>query len=1092
MTAQDVPQTTEVILTATAVDGSGVTGSLTLTVMPRIQNIAIAGEGGATTVLEGQPLQLTATTNPADASNAVVWSSANPTVAAVDKNGLVTAGRVNADTRVVITATAADLTGVAGAPEVKQTFTLTVKAIVNITAITLTPATVSVIGLNTVKLNAAVSPAAATFPKVLWTSANEAVATVDENGQVTAGDVDQATTVVITATADDETHKTASRTVTVTPRIKTITLNAVAHDLLEGKTLQLSAAITPVGASKAVTWHSSDPGQVSVDAKGLVTAVGYKPEASTVTITAVANDGSHDADGNFVSGAWQVTVCPKTTGLTLAATDALGAATQTISLDATDHTLRLEAAVKPAAASHDWLWTVKDATVLALAANADGSMTATGLLPGQTTVTVTAKDGTGIASEPMTITVTKNPTPIGPYGAMTLSVGMTAQIDAAAIASTYFGNTPITGYAASYDGQTATSKGVKVSATGLITVEAVVSNAQIALTTADKRVFANIALTLTEKPDELTLECAELTPENNIAFGELGSTVTLKVTAKAAGAEVPATLNAISGNAAIVGVAQTDAHTFTLTANGLGSTSIRLTANGVVMQPTLTGSVNRLLTGVTLTAPETVYAGKSATISASFTPVDASDKSLVWTWKPFSDGDSGIGSGLITLNNGVLSVSTALDRVLDVVVSADYYTDLERTVTNKKTATAILRLIPLVNAVTVAEVGEPITEEVNGVHLVDIKSINAPIQLAATLSPVGVDSYAAVQWTSSVPSVASVQNGMVTVAKAGDTVITAMATDGSKRSGTFRLSVRDLVTDITVTDTSAYQGKLIAGVTRQLKLSAACLPLTAANKTVTWSVNSETPFVSVSSTGVVTVNALFSGENVKTAEVIATARDGSGITATFPVKVYPAVAGVHIESIGDKLVGDTHALAFDLNADNPTQAIVCSVTPNDAVQDLVWTSSNASQVAVVAVDGGFAVKLLKTTASTGVTLTATSAVAGAKADRVTIVVNCMAEKGARELCGERLSSRAVRFGEWTFRLTPFDPALDPAPDGRSSIAVPDALLARATLRTARTGDHIRPFGAQGGKPLRRYFTDRHIDAPFRPVIPLICLGRHGK
>ena len=101
-----------------------------------------------------------------------------------------------------------------------------------------------------------------------------------------------------------------------------------------------------------------------------------------------------------------------------------------------------------------------------------------------------------------------------------------------------------------------------------------------------------------------------------------------------------------------------------------------------------------------------------------------------------------------------------------------------------------------------------------------------------------------------------------------------------------------------------------------------------------------------------------------------------------------------------------------------------------------------------------------------------------------------AAPGAREPCGERLSSRAVRFGEWTFRLTPFDPALDPAPDGRSSIAVPDALLARATLRPARTGDHIRPFGAQGGKPLRRYFTDRHIDAPFRPVIPLICLGRH--
>jgi tRNA(Ile)-lysidine synthetase-like protein len=38
------------------------------------------------------------------------------------------------------------------------------------------------------------------------------------------------------------------------------------------------------------------------------------------------------------------------------------------------------------------------------------------------------------------------------------------------------------------------------------------------------------------------------------------------------------------------------------------------------------------------------------------------------------------------------------------------------------------------------------------------------------------------------------------------------------------------------------------------------------------------------------------------------------------------------------------------------------------------------------------------------------------------------------------------------------------------------------------GDRIRPFGAAGGKELRRYLTDRKVDAPFRPYLPLVCLS----
>jgi len=90
--------------------------------------------------------------------------------------------------------------------------------------------------------------------------------------------------------------------------------------------------------------------------------------------------------------------------------------------------------------------------------------------------------------------------------------------------------------------------------------------------------------------------------------------------------------------------------------------------------------------------------------------------------------------------------------------------------------------------------------------------------------------------------------------------------------------------------------------------------------------------------------------------------------------------------------------------------------------------------------------------------------------------------------GKLPGRRTVRFGMLTFRLTPYNPVSDPPPDGLRSVAVPDAVLAGATLRAARPGDRIRPFGADGGKPLRRYLIDRKTDAPFRPFVPVLCAG----
>lgn len=81
----------------------------------------------------------------------------------------------------------------------------------------------------------------------------------------------------------------------------------------------------------------------------------------------------------------------------------------------------------------------------------------------------------------------------------------------------------------------------------------------------------------------------------------------------------------------------------------------------------------------------------------------------------------------------------------------------------------------------------------------------------------------------------------------------------------------------------------------------------------------------------------------------------------------------------------------------------------------------------------------------------------------------------------------VVFDGYEITVSPNPPENGKAPDGASRVAVPLALLQNAALRTARPGDVVRPFGAPGSKPLRRYFTDQKIDLPFRARVPLLCV-----
>ena len=135
---------------------------------------------------------------------------------------------------------------------------------------------------NTEKLTATMTPDGA---NVIWTSSDESIATVDQNGNVTA--IKEG---VVTVTAKVEnTNLSTDCVVTVkkqgSTELESITLDKTSLDLLEGSQDKLTATVLPEDAiNKNVVWTSSDQSIATVDQKGNVTAIREGQAIITATI----------------------------------------------------------------------------------------------------------------------------------------------------------------------------------------------------------------------------------------------------------------------------------------------------------------------------------------------------------------------------------------------------------------------------------------------------------------------------------------------------------------------------------------------------------------------------------------------------------------------------------------------------------------------------------------------------------------------------------------------------------------------------------------------------------------------------------------
>jgi len=136
----------------------------------------------------------------AEAETTLTWESSNTSVATINNNGVLTTKGIGTTT---ITCTAHN--GVSAQCEV------TVNPVL-VSGITLNQTEAEILVGEKLNLTATVTPNNATDKSVTWSSTNEAVAVVDESGQVTAVG---SGTCQIKATANDGSGKTAACLVTV-------------------------------------------------------------------------------------------------------------------------------------------------------------------------------------------------------------------------------------------------------------------------------------------------------------------------------------------------------------------------------------------------------------------------------------------------------------------------------------------------------------------------------------------------------------------------------------------------------------------------------------------------------------------------------------------------------------------------------------------------------------------------------------------------------------------------------------------------------------------------------------------------------------
>ena len=367
-----------------------------------------------------------------------------------------------------------------------------------------------------------------------------------------------------------------------------------------------------------------------------------------------------------------------------------------------------------------------------------------------------------------------------------------------------------------------------------------------------------------------------------------------------------------------------------VTAVGPGTTTITATSGSKTASIELTISSNVVeVSSVKMnTKSETIYINsnnKTITLKATVLPINATNKKVVWTSS---------NTNVATVDNGVVTAKSVGTAIITATAGG-------------KSANTIITVSDETIAVSSIKLNKT-------AETIYINSDRTTTKLTATVTPENA-THKTVTWTSSNPSVATVDNGVVSAKSAGTTIITASA--GGK-SATAKITVSTKVVDVTAVKLNQTSATLYTNTSdNKIKLTATILPSDATNKVVKWTSSNST---------VATVdNGLVTAKKDGTTTITATV-GGKSATA----KITVTTKNIAVSSIK---LNKTSAVLY-INTNEKTTALTATVSPSNATnKNVTWKSSNPS---VATVNNGVVTAV--GTGSTTITATAGGKSATAK------------------------------------------------------------------------------------------------------------------
>lgn len=392
----------------------------------------------------------------------------------------------------------------------------------------------------------------------------------------------------------------------------------------------------------------------------------------------------------------------------------------------------------------------------------------------------------------------------------------------------------------------------------------------------------------------------------------IGETIELKAYTLDVSSEVPTEVEAEnvtwkSSNAKVATVNETGK----VSCNAKGKATISALVDGKV-QATVTVSVTTLVESLTIgskTGTFTVASGKKLNLTAAVAPAEAANKAVTWAITEGSEYAKISGSGVVTANKNL---------TVPVTVTVQAAAKDGSGVTAQQEIT----VNPLSYGV---EIKRPNASE-NTTLVWDMADQNV-IQLSAKVYPLSAEQ--SVTWKSSNARVASIDaSGKITCLKAGTVTITATANDGSGKKASFKLQIVKLMKSLELADTSVAGGKSVT-------LKPVIGPADVTNKKLTWSVSENEYGIKINGSGKVSTKAVTEPVNVT---VTVSALDGSGMSASCEVTVYPATTKVTISAKGSELPA---SISVDT-----TLELTVSSQPAGTAGTYTWKSSNEKIAAV--------------------------------------------------------------------------------------------------------------------------------------------------